>query len=66
MPAGRWLRFGCHSNGKDRVHEVVVAPAPTLGDVFVGTVVGGAINNAVTGGRNFCDLSNFHPSSIQS
>jgi len=31
---------------------VVVAPAPTLGDVVVGTVVGGAINNAITGGHS--------------
>jgi len=26
---------------------MIVAPAPTLGDVVVGTVVGGAINNAM-------------------
>eukprot|EP00435_Cladocopium_sp_Y103_P019704 s1864_g4.t1 len=31
---------------------VVVAPAPTLGDVVVGTVIGGAINNAITGGHH--------------
>ena len=29
--------------------KVVVAPA-TIGDVVVGTVIGGAINNAITGG----------------
>lgn len=29
---------------------MVVAPPPTLGDVVVGTVVGGAINNAMYGG----------------
>jgi len=31
---------------------MVVAPPPTLGDVVVGTVVGGAINNAMYGGMN--------------
>ena len=31
---------------------VVVAPAPSLGDVVVGTVIGGAINNAITGGHH--------------
>ncbi|CAK9045780.1 unnamed protein product [Durusdinium trenchii] len=31
---------------------VVVAPPPTLGDVVVGTVIGGAINNAITGGHH--------------
>eukprot|EP00438_Fugacium_kawagutii_P027396 Skav208443 [mRNA] locus=scaffold1952:191232:191882:- [translate_table: standard] len=30
---------------------VVVAPAPSLGDVVVGSVIGGAINNAITGGN---------------
>lgn len=34
------------------VAPVVVAPAPTLGDVFVGTVIGGAINNAISGGHH--------------
>eukprot|EP00435_Cladocopium_sp_Y103_P053610 s1706_g17.t1 len=34
------------------VAPVVVAPAPTLGDVVVGTVIGGAINNAITGGHH--------------
>jgi len=32
------------------ISQVVVAPAPTIGDVVVGTVIGGAINNAITGG----------------
>mmetsp|Transcript_79494 Transcript_79494/g.140307 ORF Transcript_79494/g.140307 Transcript_79494/m.140307 type:complete len:215 (+) Transcript_79494:72-716(+) len=31
---------------------VVVAPPPTIGDVIVGSVVGGAINNAMYGGHN--------------
>ena len=31
---------------------VVVAPAPSLGDVVVGTVIGGAINNAISGGHH--------------
>lgn len=31
---------------------VVVAPAPTLGDIVVGSVVGGAINNAMYGGHH--------------
>mmetsp|Transcript_82186 Transcript_82186/g.100845 ORF Transcript_82186/g.100845 Transcript_82186/m.100845 type:complete len:204 (-) Transcript_82186:181-792(-) len=31
---------------------VMVAPAPTIGDVVVGTVIGGAINNAITGGHH--------------
>eukprot|EP00439_Symbiodinium_sp_Y106_P086304 s166_g32.t1 len=31
---------------------VVVAPPPTVGDVIVGSVVGGAINNAMYGGQN--------------
>eukprot|EP00933_Yihiella_yeosuensis_P008529 TRINITY_DN11402_c1_g3_i1.p1 TRINITY_DN11402_c1_g3~~TRINITY_DN11402_c1_g3_i1.p1 ORF type:complete len:228 (+),score=63.43 TRINITY_DN11402_c1_g3_i1:97-780(+) len=31
---------------------VVVAPPPTLGDVVVGSVVGGAINNAIYGGSH--------------
>jgi len=34
------------------VAPVVVAPAPTLGDVVVGTVIGGAINNAISGGHH--------------
>ena len=29
---------------------MVVAPPPTVGDVIVGSVVGGAINNAMYGG----------------
>ena len=33
------------------VAPVVVAPPPTLGDVVVGTVIGGAINNAISGGE---------------
>eukprot|EP00439_Symbiodinium_sp_Y106_P075617 s1098_g15.t1 len=31
---------------------VVVAPPPTVGDVIVGSVVGGAINNAMYGGHH--------------
>eukprot|EP00438_Fugacium_kawagutii_P016601 Skav236387 [mRNA] locus=scaffold29:90054:95780:- [translate_table: standard] len=31
---------------------VLVAPPPTIGDVVVGTVIGGAINNAITGGHH--------------
>lgn len=31
---------------------IVVAPPPTLGDVVVGAVVGGAINNAIYGGSH--------------
>eukprot|EP00930_Biecheleria_cincta_P102159 TRINITY_DN93843_c0_g1_i1.p1 TRINITY_DN93843_c0_g1~~TRINITY_DN93843_c0_g1_i1.p1 ORF type:complete len:251 (+),score=50.07 TRINITY_DN93843_c0_g1_i1:82-753(+) len=31
---------------------IVVAPAPTLGDIVVGSVVGGAINNAIYGGHH--------------
>ncbi|CAJ1338081.1 unnamed protein product [Effrenium voratum] len=31
---------------------VVVAPAPSLGDVVVGSVIGGAINNAMYGGHH--------------
>lgn len=40
-PMGMGMGFGA---------PVVVAPPPTIGDVVVGTVIGGAINNAITGG----------------